>query len=588
MQIKKTIKSLLIIFLSYITTIVLSMLADYHITQIDILLPIIFVLILIVFYYGHKNWRKDYVPYVGVCSLVFDLTIVIGHKIDIYEGTFASWSVLDIGYFLVFGIFLAFVFMNLFVFLEKESIKIKEDKKSEKGYFFNNKKYWLIVGLFLLAWLPYFLTFYPGNMGADTFESVQMCLGEIPWTNHHPVFFTSLINLFIKMFSFAGLTASLGIFTFFHMILFAATLSYILFWMNKKNISSVVQIVSLLFFALHPINAMYSMYITKDVLFSCVLVLLVLCLYDMVESKGTLLQKIGTCIRFFVLALLSVLLRNNGVYIVIIMAVVLLFVYKKYWKQLFVIFGSVLILTAIYKGPVFQTMGIEKQSFAESASVPLQQVGYVLVTDGKVSEEDLVFLEKLMPIDKVKEVFQPGYTDPYKFDESFDDDFINANVKEFMKVWWHLCQDNFGTYVKAYLMQTVGYWHYGETNSVCTEGVLENTVGVEQHDVIQSITGFSLGPVVEKLILAARKAPIFCLISSMAMQVFAVFMCVVLYVKKKKKEYILAWLPCIVLWITVMIASPAFCLFRYLFPLFLLWPVLLVEIIRSGGAANED
>ena len=190
-----------------------------------------------------------------------------------------------------------------------------------------------------------------------------------------------------------------------------------------------------------------------------------------------------------------------------------------------------------------------------------------------------------MPVEKVKEVYQPGYTDPYKFDEEFNDTFLNDNVGAFLGVWWNGCKEHFGSYVKAYLMQTVGYWHYGETNSVCTQGISENTLGVEQVDVIQQLTGISLEPVFEKLVLAGRKAPLVCMFGSMAMQMLAVFLLTIQYGRRKKAVMMVWLMPLMLLWVTIMIATPAFCLLRYLFPVFLLWPVLIAEFFVADVPA---
>ena len=130
-------------------------------------------------------------------------------------------------------------------------------------------------------------------------------------------------------------------------------------------------------------------------------------------------------------------------------------------------------------------------------------------------------------------------------------------------------------------MQTVGYWHYGETNSVCTQGCTENELGVAQVDIIENITGISLEPVFEKLVLAGRKAPIVCVLGSMAMQISMVFLLILQYVRRKCAKQAIWLLPLVILWGTIMIATPAFCLLRYLFPIFLLWPFLLAEFFKS-------
>jgi len=281
------------------------------------------------------------------------------------------------------------------------------------------------------------------------------------------------------------------------------------------------------------------------------------------------------------LFLLSCMLRNNGMYISIVMAVIFLLLYKKYWKQILLVFVCVIGLFRIWQGPVFAGLGIEKQSFAEAASVPLQQVGYVLWEGKEFSKEDMAFLEELMPQEKVKEVYQPGFTDPYKFDEEFDDAFLNDNVGEFMKVWSHGLVPYFGEYVKAYLHQTLGYWYYGATNTVCTQGCTENTLGVAQIDVIDNLTGISLEPIFEKAVLAGRKAPIVCILGSMALQMWMVFILVIQYVREGRGRQGIYLLPLVILWGTLLIATPAFCLLRYLYPVFLLWPFMIAEFFAG-------
>lgn len=271
-------------------------------------------------------------------------------------------------------------------------------------------------------------------------------------------------------------------------------------------------------------------------------------------------------------------------YISIVMAVIFLILYRRYRKQILLVFVCVIGLFGIWQGPVFKGLGIEKQSFAEAASVPLQQVGYVLWEGKEFSKEDMAFLEKLMPIEKVKEVYQPGFTDPYKFNEEFDDEFLNENVGEFMTVWTHGLQPYFGEYVKAYLHQTLGYWYYGATNTVCTQGCTENTLGVEQIDVIDNLTGFSLEPIVEKAMLAGRKAPIVCALGSMAMQMLMVFLLMIQYARDGRMKKCIYLLPLVILWGTIMIATPAFCLLRYLFPIFLLWPFMIAEFFACRKA----
>ena len=55
---------------------------------------------------------------------------------------------------------------------------------------------------------------------------------------------------------------------------------------------------------------------------------------------------------------------------------------------------------------------------------------------------------------------------------------------------------------------------------------------------------------------------------------------------KKKYKYILVYLPTFILWLT-LIASPAYCEFRYAYPIFLALPVYIgMNFVKEGNNEN--
>lgn len=589
---KNIFGGLLLAGLSYLTGLSLGMVSGYGITGIEWMIPCMILLAGIVYYKTAQVLAKGIVKK-DVCfslipSFIYALTLVVGSKIDMDDRIFSDFSVTDflilpfLGLFFSALLFLLFAFSDSLCKNETCFGKVKEEGKRKGVIAFVTKHPGVsLFVLYVICYLPYYLTFFPGNCGPDTWESLSMAEGRIPWTNHHPVLFTGAMMLVRKLTGFLSLTGSVGVFSFLQLMAVAAVLASLSVRILRIRVHVLCKIFAVCLFAFHPFIGMYSIYLSKDVLFSVIMVLLCMKIYDVISRKGEPLKKPVECALLSVLFLLSSMLRNNGMYIAIVMAVIFLFSYKKYWKQIVLVFGCAIGLLLLWQGPVFRMIGIEKQSFAESASVPLQQVGYVLWEGDTFAQEDMAFLDRLMPTEKVKEVYRPGYTDPYKFDEAFDDAFLNENVGGFMKVWWNGLQDHLGSYVKAYLMQTVGYWHYGETNSVCTQGCTENELGVEQVDVIQKITGVSFEKIFEKLVLAGRKAPLVCMLGSMAMQMCMVFLLLLQYVRRGCARQALWLIPLIILWGTIMVATPAFCLLRYLFPVFLLLPFLIAEFFKT-------
>ncbi len=598
---KKEISIVAILLLSYVTGISISMLRDYPVTRIEWIVPCLILFAGVVYHKAYSLLEKSQDEGSGISMIkecryafgagfLFALTVVVGSKIDMDERVFLSVGFSDIAIYPFIGLFFSALFAILFSV--SDSLLMQAGKKEHMISDTNSKKMsggnrfisfvkshpvFCLFLFYAVCYLPYFLTFFPGNCGNDTWESLNMIEGNIPWTNHQPVLFTGAMYLIRKLTVFLPMTASVAVFSFLQMLAMAGTLAYVTGRIFKKDTFIYIKWFAILFFAFHPFVGMYSVYLTKDVYFSLIMLLLSMKIYDIVEKKGEPLGKPKECVILSVLFLLSSMLRNNGIYIAVVMAILFLLLYKKYRKQILMVFVCAIGLFQIWQGPVFSAWNIEKQSFAEAASVPLQQVGYVLYQDKTFSEEDMAFLETLMPVEKVKEVFTPGFTDPYKFDEAFDEAFLNENVGEFLSVWWNGCKQHFGSYVEAYLMQTCGYWHYGETNSVCTQGCTENHLDVEQIDVIKNVTGISLEPIFEKLVLAGRKAPILCMLGSMAIQMLMVGLLTLQYIRRKNGKQIIWLIPLWILWGTLMLATPAFCLLRYLFPVFLLIPYLIAD-----------
>lgn len=587
---RKVTEYVVIVILSFLSMIALAQVSHYGITGIELLLPCVFALLIIVFCKTLNIWKeqnnivkKDFKLTIPI-GIIADAATVVGSKIDIETREFMAFGIKDI----IFIIILVPFFVSIFVLLFFSSDAILE-KVVPKGVENKSlvKKICICMVVMLACWLPYYLTYYPGGIGNDIFESVNMCLGNIPWTNHHPVFFTALIKLFICIFGANGnLNLALGMMVLVQMIVLSLVLSLVIIWLEKRGVSLPVLIIALAFCSLHPIMAMYSIYLTKDILFSCMVVLLVLYIADYIGAVNSDRVNAKHHVILGILCFATMITRNNGTLVVIITLLTLIVCVKKVRKGILAVLVTVLLLNAIYKGPVWNAIGIEPQSFAESAAIPLTQVAYTIYTDGEFSKEDEAYLQELMPFEAVKANFIPGYVDSYKFDNSFNTELLDESPSRFMKVWLNGLTKNFGKYVEGYLFETCGYWSYGVTNTVATEGVKENDIGIEGTDCIKEVTHFSLNSLLEKLVLVARKLPLLCGLSQMAIEILAVVLLACQYARRKKKDRMLALVPLFAVWISVMIASPAYCLFRYMFPVFMLWPVIISEFF--AGHSQED
>lgn len=594
MKQKQWVKFIWYAVFSWLTAVSVSGAAGYRVTEINLVIPL---LMLCAFYVtvqfaGRKEKRlwKSALWF----ALPFALTLVLGSGFDMDDRVFYGYSAVTPLYFAVLAVFLTMLTANAMALFDSwtdtlTAISRRNQKTLESGR--KIRRPWLVAVLCCLAaWLPYYLTYYPGIVSPDYVEIINQCIGTLPLTNHHPVLFIYFIKmLLLPCYRIGGMQSAVAVVTAVHMILFAVMLGYLAHWLYQKGIGEIGYGLTTAFLALNPVIAVFSVYMTKDVLFGGIFLLYVLQLYDIAESKGELLKTVKGTLSFLLCSLLIVFLRNNGIYIVCAIVVISIVPYRAMWKRLALCAVVIVLSYGLVKGPVFDALGMEGESFAESLSVPLQQAAQTICDDGEMTEEDRVFLEKLLPFETVKEVYTPGYTDPYKFHPDFDDAFLNSHKGEFLKVWADMLFRNPGSYWKAYLMQTAGYWHIGETDTINPYGVIPNDLGIVQQNLIEKVMGISLEPIIEKAILACRKAPVICFLTNMAFMVFGIYFLCIRCRVNGKREYMIPFLPLLLLWATVMIAAPAYCKFRYLFPCHLAYPFgIWVLLFRSGNISKND
>ena len=254
----KGLRNCIKFLIAYVSVTGIAAITGYGITRIDLLLPFCIVLLFLLLdfvdgrfiakisEYGIKDTLgirhltyselEREIKYMLPLSLLFALGVVVGRHIDVWGGHIDSFEDADIVYFLCMTLVSLFFMIVLFGRIGCGYVtdsQVMADEDEPRG---GIKRYVLRTVIFLICWMPYYLTLFPGNMGNDTFESVNMCLGNIPWTNHHPIFFTAIIGTVLKLTGFIGdLRISLGILSFVHMTLFACTLSYIVTWLEEEE-----------------------------------------------------------------------------------------------------------------------------------------------------------------------------------------------------------------------------------------------------------------------------------------------------------------------------------------------------------------
>lgn len=361
--------------------------------------------------------------------------------------------------------------------------------------------------LLFLAWLPYLIECYPGSLPTDAFESLRQAVNGTINSNHHPVAYTLLVGFFVKLAMKLGGDLATGVFLYslFQMAVMSGVVSYLLNWMRiRLKTRTWFLIVCFVFFAFFPPFPTYSITMWKDPLFSLALLMMSLYLLEEASSKEALKSKDWKSLSKLVLVSLAIaFLRNNGIYVLGIVALILLLCFKSSAKSRCIALGCVIAFNLIITGPVYDCLHVKKPN-VEAFSLPIQQIAYVMSENPEsVDPASLEVLDSILPVGKWADVYHPYNINYIKWDDEFNEAAFEQAKLSLLKVWVKLFPSNIENYINSWLLATLGFWHpylqvgYGYTHH---EVYGENDLGVEGRNLIREAFGSDPLPQARELI----------------------------------------------------------------------------------------
>lgn len=488
-----------------------------------------------------------------------------------------KWNIINFAGYAILGWSLT---SNIYRVIEKHNLKLGNIKfkninilSSEKIAFFIN------VGLILIAWMPYFLRYYPGLLTADSCTQISQGIGISQLSSHHPIFHTAIIALFVNIGTtiLGNINIGVAIYTLFQMIALASLFSIILKYLAQKEVPLIVRIVTLLYYMFYPINGLFSVTMWKDVLFAGIVPIFIIQCIELVFNTEEFLSKNKNIIIYIIVAVLTFLLRNNGIYVIILTLPFILIALRKFWKKILFIFVSIAIINFMVNNVLFSILNIKKGSIGEMLSIPLQQIARVeKYHREELNEEIIDQINKYFKCDNIGNKYNPIISDPVKAE--LDTEYFDENKIEFLKLWAILMRSYFKDYVESFISNSYGYYYPEATHWVANRTMEPNNMGLEQSPIIQ----------VELIdcIIERRDIPIISMCFSIGIAFWITVICLGYKIYKKEYKNILIYLPIFVLWLT-LVASPVFCEYRYAYSIFTTLPIYIgLDFIKRKEISN--
>lgn len=244
------------------------------------------------------------------------------------------------------------------------------------------------------------------------------------------------------------------------MLILCAAFSYTLVYLYRHGVPKAIRVAAWCFYALFPINSLFSITATKDVLFAAFFLSFWVVLLGIFE-KGFSRQNV---IWLVILGVLMLLFRKNAVY-ALIAALPFLILAIKGKKRKSILLG-LLILTIFLSGSIDKGMikalhAYDNGSTREAMSVPLQQLARVAsYRRGDLSDDLYQEITLYIEENKLAE-YNPYLSDPVK--NTANENLLKHNTINFFKLWAKVGLQFPGEYLEAFLTETLEYWYLGDT-----------------------------------------------------------------------------------------------------------------------------
>lgn len=472
-------------------------------------------------------------------------------------------------------------------------------KKSRQGRWY---VYVFFAVVCLLDYLPYYLMYYPTWLNNDAVWQLEQVLGWAEKSNHHPYFHTWILKCFFMIgYRLSGTyTGGAAFYTFFQMLIMAMVFAFFLYQLYKRGTRTIWLVLALAFYAVLPVNAMLTICMGKDEFFTASLMLFAWMTAEFdLDEEG---------FAYFVTGLLVCLLRSNGIFIFAGTAFFLIIdkvVRRKAAARhiadktvsaetvstgimpvrTVLCVAAVLLCYLIYHGPILNALHVEPPDTIEGLTMPTQHVLCAYLKGGRLTEEEIEMIDRVVPADEVGDYYNPRLFDPVKnfIRTSGNQQAIADNKWEYLKLWFKVGLRNPLQYLVAEVRQTAGYWAYSvpDYEYVYTEYyMVDNPFEITAqrkfftYDNELAMHDFLMG-----------FQDLYNKVWSLGLSTWLMVFCIAYMVYNRRN--IMIYVPFIMMLVTLLLATPVYNEFRYAYGLFAAFPMLLGYSFGSEESGAE-
>lgn len=536
-----------------------------------------------VFYYCYQNpLQKN--KWMNGLAAFFGLYMVLGRS---YKET-ESWiyiinpdgggAQLLLSFVAAVGFY--YLFKNFVIlgiqFAKKFNLKRDTCSNTLEEYLFDKYPFRLSLAVLAISGIPFMISFFPGALHWDGWDQLWAYFRIITWDAHHPAISSLIMGKCVEVGMEVFDSASLGLFFYtapqyiIQWIVFAYTVSVLC----RLKAPMVLRWGSLAFFAFFPTWQIWGYTLVKDTYYYLCILLFVLQMV-LVNVEGKVKK---SNVLLIILSVTGIVwMRNNGIHVLLLSAVMALILNRKYWKLHLCSLVCALLAIFVAEGIFMPVNNIAKGSEREMMSIPLQATArYLKYHMDELTEEEREVLEDLFNVELsvVANDYNPELSDPVK--GVFEYHPTKKQFEAYFKLWFEQFKKHPATYIQAVLNHTygyfypdredfwddLGYYNFG-INGYWNDGYMEFKFGIEDS---------SLRDFYERGAYTLHDMPLLGMLYSCGFHNYILIGCILGLLSIKQGKNCFVFVPGVAT-VLVCLVSPVDAFMRYMFPVIVCLPI---------------
>lgn len=420
----------------------------------------------------------------------------------------------------------------------------------------------------VVAWIPYYVAYAPGNVPYDGMTQLLEYFGKLPHYDHHPVFVTHLYGRIVRIgIAISDYNMGILLVTVFQGVLCLLAFGRVCNYIYNRFSSRIPLTLTTCFYAFFPVWGSYCVSVMKDTFYMSITINFIVDMCYLIERIAED-NDMNNCKRSIIIVfemLLMSISRHESKFCLIILGIFLFWRFFHFRKQFFTIFIIWMILFFSYSVYIHSMVGIPKGEIGEALSIPFQQTArYVRDLGDNLTDEEYQKINAVLPVEELAEHYNPVLSDKIK--ARLRSGCSKKQYLDYAFIWFKMGLKNPKVYLAAYWDNYSGYLNpfYIAGESFFGAYIDRGQVAPEDELPISHYSvDTGLRDIIDKYVKTLRLIPILSCIFAAGFYVWAIGCLWLIYITKKK-----TWEKCMLIFpslcIGICFMSAANGYFRYI------------------------